>query len=150
VVCGIVVVGGFALSEFTWRFDLVTFQMSSVGAYFGSVEHWNGEDWTVLPNPRDVSQLLAESMLAVFWSWASGFTLAALSGRKAWLSGALFYLVVVNSYPIACGSVRLGSPHAPPLSTFLIDRFLPVGYTQALLFVVPAIYGMRTGVGIRE
>jgi hypothetical protein len=145
VVCGIVVIGGFALSEFTWKFDLVTFQLSSVGAYFGSVEHWNGEDWTGIPNSRDVFRLLSESALAISWSWASGLTLGALSGRKTWLSGLLFYLMVVNSYPIACGSFRPGSPHAPPLSTLLIDRLLPVGLTQALLFLLPAVCGMRTG-----
>jgi len=141
---GIGCIVGLLLSEFVWGFELA-FGNTTVGAYFASAEHWNGADWTTLPDPRDLVFLLFFSAVVVSWSWVSGFVLGSLSRRTVWLTAALFYLTVLNSFPMIRGIIRLNGGGAPPLPMSLIDRWRPFGIAQWLLFFVPVLCGMRSG-----
>jgi hypothetical protein len=139
---GIGCIAGLLLSEFVWSFDIGFFN-TTVGGYFASVEHWHGADWTTLPDQRDLAFLLCFSLVVASWSWASGFVLGSLSGHTIWLTGTLFYLTVIDSFPVIRGIIPLKGAVAQPLG-FLV-HLRPFGIAQWLLFVVPVLCGMRSG-----
>src|SRR4026208_562246 len=68
-------------------------------AYFGDAEYWTG-----LPASHDLAFLICVSVTIVSWVSICGFALGSLSGGAVWLTGALLYLVVNNSYLILIGS----------------------------------------------
>jgi len=139
-----VVIAGPRLSEFVWGIEAFC-SVTTVGAYFQSVEHFHGRDWTTVPEARDILFYLCFAVLISIWSWTSGFVLSALSGRTIWLTGFLLYLIVLNFARMANGSVGLHGPGVPPLTTFLRDRLEPFTKDQVFLFFVPVMLGMRSG-----
>jgi len=141
---GIVAIAGTSLSQFVYGIEKF-YSMTTVGAYFASVEHFNGKDWTTLPMAHDIVFFVCFAAVIIIWSWVSGFALSALSGRTAWLMGPLLYLTVINFARIASASVRLHGKGAPPVPIFLLDRLEPFTIVQTLLFFVPVMIGMRSG-----
>jgi hypothetical protein len=141
---GIVVIAGPRLSQFVWGIECFR-SVTTVAAYFQSVEHFHGQDWTTVPEARDILFFLCFAIVVIIWSWMSGFVLSALSGRTIWLTGFLLYLIVLNFARMANGVVRLHGPGAPPLPTFLSDRLEPFTKDQVFLFFVPVMLGMRSG-----
>ena len=87
---GIVVIAGPRLSEFVWGIEAFC-SVTTVGAYFQSVEHSHGQDWTTVPEARDILFYLCFAVVIIIWSWTSGFVLSALSGRTIWLTGFLLH-----------------------------------------------------------
>lgn len=47
---------------------------------------------------QDIASIACQFLAIVFWCWAGGFTLGALSRRAAWLTGTVFYIVVCLSW----------------------------------------------------
>src|SRR5689334_5425048 len=93
---GIAGASGVLLSQFVWMFNAPYF--GTIGAYFRSVAHWNGHDWMLIPEWRDLTFLLCFAVALSLWSWINGFALASLSGRTIWLTSPVFYLVFLNSF----------------------------------------------------
>jgi hypothetical protein len=141
---GIVVVAGPLLSRFVWDIEAF-YSVTTVGAYFSSVEHWNGQDWTTAPTARDVVFFVCFSLVIIMWSWVSGFVLGSFSGKTLWLTGVAMYLTVLNFAPMASGTVSLHSAGAPTLPVFLLDRLQMWTKSESLLFFIPVMFGVRSG-----
>lgn len=140
-------VAGFVLSESVLGFE-VKFG-SVLGAYRDSIEHWNGEYWTSLPDTHDVLFLLCASFAILGWSWVCGFALGSLSGRRIWLTALAFHFNVVNSYRIWLFMQGILFLHKGDHSVihFLFNgtRLLPFGIAVPLLFLIPLIWGIVRG-----
>jgi len=71
--------------------------------------------------------------------------LGSLSGRAIWLTGALFYLVVDNSFMarlLFSGNIKLHD--APRLPSIILSAVLPHGIS-AIVFLFAAIWGITQG-----
>jgi hypothetical protein len=94
------------------------------------------------PDLSEIVFVVALVLAFCVWSWLAGFVLGALSGRAIWVNGALLYLVVNNAYLVLIGSVRRGSPHAPPAPQFMLDIVYPRVDETFLFFALPALWGL--------
>ena len=93
----------------------------------------------------DLVFVVALVLALCLWSWLAGFAVGSLSGRAVWLTGALLYFAVNNSFLLLIGSVRYGSLHAPPLPQFLLDMLFPRVEETFLVFALPALWGILHG-----
>ncbi len=92
--------------------------------------------------------IFAAYMTLFFWSWASGFMLASLSRRTIQVNGALFCLVVLlakllEAPPPGRNDGNVDS-NDPVLSLTFYSVMFPL-ILQAVLILLPAIWGMRQG-----
>lgn len=79
-------------------------------------------------------------------SWTSGFVLGLLSGCALWLTGPLFYLIVVQSFPAYLRySGNLISRGSPSILPPIVFALLPPGIPPVVSFLLPAILGLRRG-----
>jgi hypothetical protein len=91
--------------------------------------------------------------LALFaWTWTSCFVLAALSRRALWLTGLIFYIVVLNSFLarlVVSGAISTKYPiigdRAYALPVVFLAFLLPLSPSK-LLFLLGAVWGARSGV----
>jgi hypothetical protein len=107
---------------------------------------------TGLTAQQDLAFLLCLAGALIGWSWTCGFVLGSLSGRAAWLTWSVFYLVVLNSAWarfVLAGNIILRDPR--PLQLLIGTTLLLIGTTlplsiAALLFSFPALFGVFVGV----
>ena len=66
--------------------------------------------------------------------WMTGFALAYVSDQTIWLTGTLFYLVVINYW------------RGVPPDEFILDLVLPSGIGTVLFFVLPLFGGTIQGI----
>lgn len=94
---------------------------------------------------------LACALLALLvWSWTSGVVLGSLSGRSLWLTGILFYAVVVVLSPLVVTftlghSSQAMSKYRLPLALLLLIQFAPMSPAK-LCFLTTAAWGVMCGV----
>jgi hypothetical protein len=97
--------------------------------------------------PGEVIRSLICMLLVIgVWSWTSGFVLGLLSGRALWLTGPLFYQIVVQSFPAYLRySGHLISRGSPSISLLMVIALLPLNILVVASFLLPAILGLRQG-----
>lgn len=104
---------------------------------------------TGLTARQDMAFLLCLAGALLVWSWTCGFVLGSLSGRAAWLTWSVFYVVVLDSAWarfVLAGNIILRDPR--PLR-LLMATTLPLSIA-ALLFLFPALFGAFVGVRRRR
>ncbi len=97
--------------------------------------------------PGEVIRSLICLVLVIgVWSWTSGLVLGLLSGRALWLTGPLFYLIVVQSFPAWLRySGHLISRGSPSILLPVVIALLPLNIPPVASFLLPAIVGLRQG-----
>jgi len=112
---------------------------------------------------RQLGRLTASGLVAwlalACWSWTTGFVIGALSRRTVWVSGAFYVLTVVLVAPPAPTPF---SGHLPvPYTARNLDLraavfehgfsrvMLPI-VVQAVLVLLPSIWGMRRGLRLAK
>lgn len=103
---------------------------------------------------QETEIIFCTSAAVVCWSWLAGFTLAALSGKTAYINRTLFCLVwfclcgplglLVYSARLVLNALNLWTlPHPAGISAlaFFATIHLPLA---VLLFLIPSLLGMRS------
>ena len=127
------------LSEVAFRFDV------ALGSQLRTYWKYGVHVDSGLTVGEDIAYLVCLSLALSAWSWTSGFLLGSLSGRAIWLTGALFYLVVDNSFTarlIFSGNVKFHV--VPRLPAIILSAALPHGLST-ILFLLAAIWGVNQG-----
>lgn len=140
---GLVGIAAVPLSETVFRINVALGQQLTTYLRYG-VRFETG-----LTAGEDVIYLVCASVALVSWSWTSGFVLGSLSGRAAWLTGTLFYLVVLDSFHyrlLLSGNLRWNKP---PFPLILLDAVVPHN-AYAVLFLLAASLGVRRGLRLRS
>ncbi len=126
---------GVLLSEAVFHFD-VALRMRLVG--FNNLG-LTDQEYTVY--------FLCVPLALFLWSWTSGFVLGSLSGRATWLTGALFYVVVLNSYWVILvmrGNIR----YRPARTATSMDRPDPpaaaIANRSSVVIHAPCILGRQS------
>jgi hypothetical protein len=135
---GLVGISAVPLSEITFRFK------GALGEQLWAYSHYRVRFETGLTLGEDVFSLVILSLALLLWSWTSGFVLGSLSGRSSWLTGALFYLVVADSFParlLLSGHIKFSNPRLPLI---VLNALLPHDISD-LLFLFAAIWGVKKG-----
>jgi len=138
-VLGLVGIAAAILSEVAFRLDV------ALGSQLRTYWKYGVHVDTGLTVGEDIVHLICLSLALFAWSWTSGFVLGSLSGRAIWLTGALFYLVVDNSFMarlLLAGNIKLHD--APRLPSIILNAVLPHGIST-ILFLFAAIRGVTTG-----
>lgn len=137
-IVGIGGAAGFFLSQFLFRVNVdVGQQLLAYRAY--GVNYSTG-----LTVEQDVVFLLCNLAALLVWSWACAFLLASLSGRAAWLTWPMFYLIVLNSALarfVWSGNIVMRGVRPLPL---LLSTLLPISI-GGILFIASAAWGAVTG-----
>lgn len=99
---------------------------------------------------QDIISLACALLALLLWSWTSGVVLGSLSGRSLWLTGILFYaVVVVSSSLVVTFALHHSSQTVPkyrlPLAFLLLVRFVPMSPAK-LCFLIAATWGVLCGV----
>jgi hypothetical protein len=126
------------LTEIAFKLDVAISQQAHAYSHYGVRVD------TGLTAGQDMVHLACLSAALFLWSWASGFVLGSLSGRAIWLTGALFYLVVLDSFTtrlLISGYARFGNVALPWI---ILSAVLPVDLVRAP-FLLSAIWGVRRG-----
>jgi hypothetical protein len=136
---GIACLAGVPLSRIAFRLNVDLGQQlmayHTYGVHFG----------TLLTPQQDLAWLLCLAVALIVWSWTCGFVLGSLSGRAAWLTWSVFYLMVLDSTwvrLILSGNMILRDPQRLRL---LIAATLPLS-PATFLFSVSAVWGAFLGV----
>ena len=143
---GLVAVAGVAavpLSRFTFSFG------ASLGQQVGTYRRYGVRFETGLSLGQDLAYLTCLCSALLLWSWAGGFVLGSLSGRTIWLTGAAFYLVVLDAFRttlLLSGNIRFFPWW--PLCWRVLSLLFPFS-VHAIVFLGMAIWGMRQGVRLR-
>jgi hypothetical protein len=136
---------------------------AAVGALLSIVSRWwadgsaiysflyvNNWTWAYLDSPgarRDLAHhsvgFLLKCVTLICWSWTSGFVLGSLSRRTVWINGALFCLVLFGGTLGSTTSAR-NSFNSPVFSLTFYNVLFPL-ILRMVLVVLPALWGMRTG-----
>jgi hypothetical protein len=140
---GLVVIAGMFLSEFIFHFQVALHEQLRTSWPYGEPVD------TLLPRWQNIIYL-ASVLLALFgWTWTGGFVLGRLSGPATWITGPLFWLMCVDSFPARLrllGSITFRDGDSIP--TILLRWLLPLNPgTAALLAAV--VYGAVAGVRSR-
>lgn len=137
---GISTAAGMMFSETAFRVNVsLTQQLRTYWPY--GVHSENG-----LTPEQNIICLACASLALLTWSWINGFVLGSLSSRTVWLTGAVFYLVVLNSFPVrlvTTGAVRLRNPI--PIWSFLIPHLLLPYSIPIVLSLGVALWGVDQG-----
>ena len=136
---GVACVAGPPMSRIAFRFDVDLRQQLT--AYYTYGVHFG----TLLTPQQDMAWLLCLGIALLLWSWTCGFVLGSLSGRAVWLTGSLFYLMVLDSTLvrfILSGNVILRG--LQPLR-LLMAATLPLN-PATFLFSLSALWGAFMGV----
>jgi hypothetical protein len=95
-----------------------------------------------------IERLGRDSLLLIAWAWTAGFTLASLSRRTIWITGALLCLTVVFVvFAQAALNPRNRYDVAPPgtfSALFHLTGVLP-WILMIILVLVPSLLGIRRG-----
>ena len=130
------------LSEIAFKLD------GDISQQAQAYSHYGVRFDTGLTAGQDIVHLACLSAALFLWSWVSGFVLGSLSGRAIWLTGALFYLVALDSFTarlLTSGDVRFGNVALPWI---ILSAVLPVDIVRAP-FLLSAIWGVRRGLRLR-
>jgi hypothetical protein len=136
---GIACLAGLPLSRIAFRLNVDLGQQ--LMAYYTYGVHFG----TLLTPQQDMAWLLCLAIALLFWSWTCGFVLGSLSGRAAWLTWSVFYLMVLDSALvrfILSGNMILRDPQ--PLR-LLMAATLPLN-PATFLFSLSALWGAFMGV----
>jgi hypothetical protein len=120
----------------------------ALGEQLRAYSHYGVRFETGLTLSEDIFSLAILCLALLLWSWTNGFVLGALSGRAIWLTGALFYLGVVDFFParlLLSGHIKFGKPLLPLI---LLNAALPHGISD-VLFLVAVIWGVTQGLRLR-
>jgi hypothetical protein len=99
------------------------------------------------PN-EDIVYLVCLALALPVWSWTSGFALGSLSGRTILLTGALFFVAVLN--PFWLGMLRSSHHQAEHIKPAAFEQEVAAASIQAnaatlSLCLLPAFWGIRQG-----
>jgi hypothetical protein len=130
------------LSQIAFRLDAGLFlQLRTYWVYGVHYE-------TGLTVGQEIAQLVYLSLALLLWSWTSGFVLGSLSGRAIWLTGALFYLVLLDASWarfLLSGHITF---HGARLPQVILAAVLPLRIST-VMFLLAAIWGVRRGLRLR-
>jgi hypothetical protein len=117
---GAVAIAGVTLSRIIDRFDTAFGQQLHTFMKYGERFH------TGLTFEQDVAFIICMGLGVLVWSWTCGFVLGSLSGRTAWLTWLLFYLMVLDSSLvryIVAGNLIVRAPGIWPMLTVFVLPF---------------------------
>jgi hypothetical protein len=135
---GIAFLAGLPLSGIVFRLDVDLGQQLMV--YFTYGVHLG----TLLTPQQDIAFLICLAVALLVWSWTCGFVLGSLSGRAVWLTGSVFYLIVLNyTWVRFVLSGNIIVRNAGPLQ-LLMAVTLPLSI-PTLLFSLSGLYGALLG-----
>lgn len=126
------------LSEIAFKIDV------SIGQQVQAYSHYGVRVDTGLTAGQDIVHLVCLSLALLLWSWVSGFVLGSLSGRAIWLTGALFYVVVLDSFTARLVTSGNATFHNAPLPWIILGAVLPLDIIRAP-FLVVVISGINRG-----
>jgi hypothetical protein len=139
---GLVGIVAVLLSAIALRLDVtVSQQLRTYLAYGVPFE-------TGLTIGQDIVYMGCLALALLAWSWTGGFVLGSLSGRASWLTGALFYLVVLDSFTarlLISGNLII---HEGSLPSIILGWFAPLTISR-VLFTVAVIGGINRGLRLR-
>jgi hypothetical protein len=130
------------LSEIAFKLDVDISQQAQAYSHYGVRVD------TGLAAGQDIVHLACLSAALFLWSWVSGFVLGSLSGRAIWLTGALFYLVILDSFTarlLISGNATFRNAH---VAGIIVGMLVPLDTFRAS-FLVFAIWGVRRGLWLR-
>ena len=130
------------LSEIAFKLDVDISQQAQ--AYL----HYGVRLETGLTAGQDIVHLAVLSAALLLWSWVSGFVLASLSDRAIWLTGVLFYFVVLDSFTarlLISGNAKFDNAR---VAWIILEALLPLDIVRAL-FSVAVISGVSRGLRLR-
>ena len=130
------------LSEVAFKLDVDISQQAQ--AYW----HYGVRFDTGLTAGQDIVQLACLSAALLLWSWVSGFVLGSLSGRAIWLTGALFYLVVLDSFTARLLISGDATFRNAQVAGIILGALLPLDIVRTP-FLLSAIWGVRRGLRLR-
>jgi hypothetical protein len=139
---GLVGIAAVLLSEIALRLDVAVSQQMRTYLVYG-VPYETG-----LTIGQDIVYMGCLALALWAWSWTSGFVLGSLSGRAIWLTGALFYLVVLDSFVarlLVSGNLMI---HDRPLPLMVLSWVLPLTISK-VLFTLAVIWGINRGLRLR-
>jgi hypothetical protein len=139
---GISCLVGVPLSRIAFRLNV------NIGQQFMAYQNYGVHYGTGLTAGQDLAFLLCLAGALLGWSWTCGFVLGCLSGRAAWFTWLVFYLVVLDSAWarfVLAGNIILLDPRPLRLLMVATLHTLPFS-TAALLFLFPALLGAFMGV----
>jgi hypothetical protein len=140
---GLVGIAAVLLSEIALRLDVAVSQQMRTYLVYG-VPYETG-----LTIGQDIVYMGCLAVALLAWSWTSGFVLGSLSGRAIWLTGALFYLVVLDSFVARLFISNRLILHDPPTPfTVVVGWVLPFSFAR-ILFTFAAIWGVNRGLRLR-
>lgn len=126
------------LSEIAFKLDVDISQQAQAYSHYGvRVE-------TGLTAGQDIVHLAVLSAALILWSWVSGFVLGSLSGRAIWLTGALFYLAVLDSFTarlLISGNAKFDKAQ---VTWIILEALFPLDIIRAL-FSTALISGVSRG-----
>jgi len=142
VLFGIGCLAGVPLSRIAFRLDV------DIGQQLMAYHRHGVRFETGLTAGQDLACLLCLAGALLGWSWTCGFVLGSLSGRAAWFTWLVFYLVVLDSAWarfVLAGNIILRDPR--PLRLLMVATLHTLPFSiAALLFLFPALFGAFTGV----
>lgn len=128
---------GLALSPIVFRFG------GALGGQLRTYAKYGVLQETGLTFDRQVVYLSCLLLAIPVWMWATGFLIGCLSGRAAWLTGSLFWIIFVDFWRvrvIVSGAVIYwGNPWS------LLVPWNP----EVVLFLAFALWGMNRGYRVR-
>ena len=139
---GLVAIVAVVLSEIAFSLDVI------VGQQVQAYSHYGVRVDTGLTVGKDIVHLVCLSLALLLWLWVSGFVLGSLSGRAIWLTGVLFYLVVLDSFTarlVISGYVRCSNTH---LLWIILSAVLPLDIVR-IPFLLVMIWGVSRGLRLR-
>jgi hypothetical protein len=100
---------------------------------------------------QEVVFMICLSIAFFAWTWTSGFVLATLSRRAVWLTGLMFYVVVLSSFLarlVVAGAVGADRPivgdRPYPIPVVFLAFLIPFTPSK-LLFLLAFVWGARNG-----
>jgi len=93
---------------------------------------------------EDIVCMVCLALALFVWSWTSGFVLGSLSGRSLWLTGTLFYLVLLDSFwarLLISGNVKLEHVSVPWI---VVHALVPHSIARTL-FLLASLWGVSRG-----
>lgn len=94
---------------------------------------------------EEIVVFLSQGLALLAWSWASGFVLGSLSRRTIWVTGTLYFLVLVYPLPFMLYFIW-AHPYRDPSEVPVLLLMLTLQIlVRTLLFLLPSLAGVRQG-----
>jgi hypothetical protein len=122
---------------------------------YGSIDvAWlwvHSAEWSYFQNPgwrgafvSSVVRTPLDYLTLVCWSWTTGFVLASLSHRAAWMNGGLFGALLFLGTMGTTTAARSHAVHAAELTWMLSEEVLPAA-VRTVVVMFPLALGVRRG-----